>query len=395
MGAGVLQPVMTQHVQASRLNMERMRANAIEAAEQCGILSIPECREPEKFGDASRRWDNGPPIVFCDEREPMPRARSIRCGRCPPARIALLIGPEGGFSSRGTGDAEGGGLRHRDLARPPHSAGRHGRGRGAWPSSRPRSATGGTVEAPTAPARLATPSTGSLLHSGAKAGTTRNDQGDSDEIGIASDATSKADHGAGHDRSDAGHLGRGSDCPPGDRREAAEQFRIGTEHEKFGFYSEDLSPVPYEGETRHRQAPGAHAGAVRLGSRSSTTAASSAFTAAGGRGRDLAGARRPVRAVRRAAGDDPRDLPRIQRASRAGARGRQGSRHRLPRHRRFADLDDRRDADHAEIALRDHAPLHAEGRHPRPRHDVPHGDHPGQSRLLVRSRHAPQDAGRA
>ena len=38
MGAAALQPVLTRHTQVSRINTERMRANVIEAAEQCGIL---------------------------------------------------------------------------------------------------------------------------------------------------------------------------------------------------------------------------------------------------------------------------------------------------------------------------------------------------------------------
>ncbi|MEX6508914.1 16S rRNA (uracil(1498)-N(3))-methyltransferase [Jiella sp. M17.18] len=97
MGAGVLQPVMTQHVQASRLNVERMRANAVEAAEQCGILSIPGCREPVKFDALMASWDGSRRIVFCDEREdaesPIETLRDL-----PRGPLALFIGPEGGFS---------------------------------------------------------------------------------------------------------------------------------------------------------------------------------------------------------------------------------------------------------------------------------------------------------
>src|SRR3569833_688510 len=52
MGASRLQPVLTRHTQVSRVNVERMRANAIEAAEQCGVLSIPEFGEPVTFARA-------------------------------------------------------------------------------------------------------------------------------------------------------------------------------------------------------------------------------------------------------------------------------------------------------------------------------------------------------
>ncbi|NDW03932.1 16S rRNA (uracil(1498)-N(3))-methyltransferase [Jiella pacifica] len=98
MGAGILQPVMTQHVQASRVNVERMRANAIEAAEQCGILSIPECREPMKFDAALQAYLPRGPFIFCDEREdaesPIETLRRLEKGP-----LSLMIGPEGGFST--------------------------------------------------------------------------------------------------------------------------------------------------------------------------------------------------------------------------------------------------------------------------------------------------------
>lgn len=98
MGAGILQPVMTQHVQASRVNVERMRANAVEAAEQCGILSIPDCREPLKFDAALEAYLPRGPMIFCDEREdaesPIETLRRLEKGP-----LSLMIGPEGGFST--------------------------------------------------------------------------------------------------------------------------------------------------------------------------------------------------------------------------------------------------------------------------------------------------------
>ena len=59
MGAGRLRPVLTQHTQVTRVNLERMEANAIEAAEQCGILSIPAIDEPVAARDAPRRLAGG------------------------------------------------------------------------------------------------------------------------------------------------------------------------------------------------------------------------------------------------------------------------------------------------------------------------------------------------
>ena len=54
MGASRLQPVITRHTQVARVNLERMRANAIEAAQQCGILNLPEVAEPARFRRGDR-----------------------------------------------------------------------------------------------------------------------------------------------------------------------------------------------------------------------------------------------------------------------------------------------------------------------------------------------------
>lgn len=98
MGAGILQPVMTQHVQASRVNVERMRANAIEAAEQCGILTIADCREPLKFDEALAAYLPCGPMIFCDERQDA-ESPIATLGRLAKGPASLLIGPEGGFSA--------------------------------------------------------------------------------------------------------------------------------------------------------------------------------------------------------------------------------------------------------------------------------------------------------
>ena len=171
-----------------------------------------------------------------------------------------------------------------------------------------------------------------------------------------------------------------------------DKWRIGTEHEKFPFYVDGNAPVPYGGERGIRAILEGMQQQARLGS-DHRRRPHHRPGRADRPGRDLAGARRPVRAVRRAAGDDPPDLPRGQRASGAGARDRRADGHPLPRPRRQPEMDARRNAENAEIALRDHDPLHAEGRHQGPRHDVPHLHDPGESRLRERSRHAPQDAG--
>ncbi|HAU74581.1 MAG TPA: 16S rRNA (uracil(1498)-N(3))-methyltransferase [Agrobacterium sp.] len=97
MGAGLLQPVMTQHVQGKIHNTEKLRANAIEAAEQCGILSLPEVAEPVKLKDILDTWPHDRRIIYCDEgdtgQNPLPILQAVK-----ERKIALLVGPEGGFS---------------------------------------------------------------------------------------------------------------------------------------------------------------------------------------------------------------------------------------------------------------------------------------------------------
>ena len=97
MGVGRLCPVLTRHTQVARVNLERMQANAIEAAEQCGILTIPEIDEPRRLDEVLSGWGADRLLVFCDEYAPVADpAEALRgLGTGP---VALLIGPEGGFA---------------------------------------------------------------------------------------------------------------------------------------------------------------------------------------------------------------------------------------------------------------------------------------------------------
>jgi 16S rRNA (uracil1498-N3)-methyltransferase len=98
MGVSRLQPVMTRHTQVARVNLDRMRANAIEAAEQCGVLRVPDVAEPGTLEQAAADADRL--LIFCDEdaevRDPVEALRTARQG--PPRPLAVLIGPEGGFA---------------------------------------------------------------------------------------------------------------------------------------------------------------------------------------------------------------------------------------------------------------------------------------------------------
>ncbi len=97
MGASRLQPVLTQHGQVTRVNTARMRANAIEAAEQCGILSLPEIAPPVALARLLAERDAGRWLVFCDEDAEVTNPVAA-LGAVPPSPLAVLIGPEGGFA---------------------------------------------------------------------------------------------------------------------------------------------------------------------------------------------------------------------------------------------------------------------------------------------------------
>ena len=98
LGVAALQPVLTRHTVAERVNLGRMRSNAIEAAEQCGILRIPDIAEPEKLDRVLARWDQNRPLIFCDERAPIQNPIAA-LGTVKPGPVGVLIGPEGGFSA--------------------------------------------------------------------------------------------------------------------------------------------------------------------------------------------------------------------------------------------------------------------------------------------------------
>jgi 16S rRNA (uracil1498-N3)-methyltransferase len=99
MGASRLVPVITERTQTTRVNLDRMHANAVEAAEQCGLLAVPEIAVEEPLETALTRLEAGRTLVFCDEEAPQadPLA-ALRAASSGP--LAVLIGPEGGFSER-------------------------------------------------------------------------------------------------------------------------------------------------------------------------------------------------------------------------------------------------------------------------------------------------------
>ena len=96
LGARRLRPVMTSRTVAERVNLDRMHANVIEAAEQCNLVHVPEVLEPEKLEKILATWEKGRSLVYCDEtmvgHNPL---ESLKALRTP---TAVLVGPEGGFT---------------------------------------------------------------------------------------------------------------------------------------------------------------------------------------------------------------------------------------------------------------------------------------------------------
>lgn len=97
MGVRRLRPVLTRRTQVARVNTERMRANVVEAAEQCGILALPSVDDERKLDGVLADWEDGRALIVCDESapvgDPLLALRSLSHAQ----KFAVLIGPEGGF----------------------------------------------------------------------------------------------------------------------------------------------------------------------------------------------------------------------------------------------------------------------------------------------------------
>jgi 16S rRNA (uracil1498-N3)-methyltransferase len=97
LGARRLRPVITQRTIAERVNMDRMKANVVEAAEQCNLVFVPEVEEPVKLAKMLQDWEPGRALVHCDETAAIASPLAALAGLKAPA--AVLIGPEGGFTA--------------------------------------------------------------------------------------------------------------------------------------------------------------------------------------------------------------------------------------------------------------------------------------------------------
>lgn len=94
LGVARLVPVYTRRAVVDRLNLERLRAHMIEAAEQCGRTALPELADPVKLPALLRDWPTDRALFFADEAGGLPALQAMRAH---PGPAAILIGPEGGF----------------------------------------------------------------------------------------------------------------------------------------------------------------------------------------------------------------------------------------------------------------------------------------------------------
>ena len=97
LGVSRLQPVLTRHTQVARVNLERMRANVVEAAQQCGVLAVPDVAAPSTLDEAIA--DEMRLLAFCDEEADLADpVAALRVAAKNGRPVAVLIGPEGGFA---------------------------------------------------------------------------------------------------------------------------------------------------------------------------------------------------------------------------------------------------------------------------------------------------------
>lgn len=94
LGVARLSPVVTQRTIVDKLNLDRMRAHIVEAAEQCGRTTLAEIDEPVKLEALLKARDAARTLYFADESGGEPPASAFR-----PGPALILTGPEGGFTA--------------------------------------------------------------------------------------------------------------------------------------------------------------------------------------------------------------------------------------------------------------------------------------------------------
>ena len=96
LGVARVAPVLTRRAVVDKLNLDRLRAHMVEAAEQCGRTALPDLAEPVKLAAMLRDWPAGRTLFFADETGGAPALEAMKAR---PGPAAILIGPEGGFDA--------------------------------------------------------------------------------------------------------------------------------------------------------------------------------------------------------------------------------------------------------------------------------------------------------
>lgn len=108
LGVSLIRPVLTEHTNQTRLKEDKLQINAIEAAEQCGRMTVPAVASMVRLESLLADWPEDRLLMFCDEAGegdqnafPIPKAiDEVNAWQQRPDKWAILIGPEGGFSER-------------------------------------------------------------------------------------------------------------------------------------------------------------------------------------------------------------------------------------------------------------------------------------------------------
>lgn len=98
LGVSALKPVITSRTNVERVNLERWRANAVEAAEQSERLSVPEIAEPVAFAKLAAEWPVARRLIVCDETGGGPPMAAALRALSLDGPHAVMTGPEGGFA---------------------------------------------------------------------------------------------------------------------------------------------------------------------------------------------------------------------------------------------------------------------------------------------------------
>lgn len=98
LGVDRIAPLITRHTDQPRLNPERLQLLAIEAAEQCERLTVPEIMAAQPLATVLAQWPPERHLVVCAEGGAV-TPLAVVARQCPPGPVGLMIGPEGGFSA--------------------------------------------------------------------------------------------------------------------------------------------------------------------------------------------------------------------------------------------------------------------------------------------------------